>query len=75
MDELTKALWEMRQHMISLCVLYKLDVWPQVPGYECLMKGIASTAGIDEDILWNWFENTCESVEQLQEFVEFHKAN
>lgn len=55
-------------HDFAVCAL-QTRCWPQVPGYESLMKGIAITAGIDEDTLWIWFENDCESLEQLQVFI------
>ncbi|MDZ7902306.1 MAG: hypothetical protein U5L01_07090 [Rheinheimera sp.] len=62
------------EHEEALGVLYKLDTWPTVPGYDALIKGIADIAGIDADTFWMWFENTCESLEQLQEFIEYQKT-
>ncbi|MCT6700898.1 hypothetical protein [Rheinheimera sp. 4Y26] len=75
MDQLTQALWELRQHMVALCATYQLDVWPTVPGYESLIKGIEQSAGLEEEQLLFWFENNCESLEQLQEYIRTHKSN
>lgn len=74
MDELTKALWDLRQHMVAICVTYKLDVWPTMPGYESLIRGIETIAGLKDEQLLYWFENTCETLEQLQEYIQTYKT-
>jgi hypothetical protein len=68
MEFLMQALWELRQHLTAVSDMYQLDQWPVHPGYDNLIKGIAEVSGVDSETFWIWFENHCESLEQLRSY-------
>lgn len=74
MEQLISALWQMRTHAEQLCATYQLDNWPTVPGYDSLVKGIASINGIDADTFWMWFENHCQTEAGLHMYIEANKT-
>lgn len=72
MDSLLSALMELRQHMELVSEMFQLDTWPVMPGYENLLKAVANLNQLDAETFGIWFENHCESMEQLQSYIQQH---
>ncbi len=72
MDNLLSALMEIRQHAELVAEMFQLDTWPVMPGYESLLKAVANLNQLDAETFGIWFENHCESIEQLQRYIQQH---